>query len=97
MENQINHITKAIYQGNNQTELQTAKEYMGFISNEWLTFLQAKQFGLKVKKGSKGVSVFKGFNEVDVKDKDGKVKTESRPSGYARVFNLDQTEKFETI
>lgn len=94
--NQINHITKAIYQGKNQVELLSAKEQESFGSDEWLTFLQAKQVGLKVKKGSHGVHIFKGFNEVEVKDKDGKLKTESRPSGYATVFNLDQTEKIES-
>jgi len=83
------------YQGQNQAELQTAKIKNGFESDEWLTFLQAKTAGLKIKKGSHGVSVFKGFGKFDDKNKDGDRVVESRPLGFARVFNLDQTEKLE--
>ena len=89
-----NATTNCAYQGKNQSALMGAMQEGGFKSYYWVTFLQAKSLELKVKKGSHGVSIFKGFNKVDVKDKDGKVKTESRPSGYAKVFNLDQTEKY---
>lgn len=95
MELQTNYISDLAYQGRNQAELQAAKEQNKFESNYWLTFLQAKEKGLKIKKGSKGISVFKGFQDFTNVDKDGKVKTSSGPVGFARVFNLDQTEKNE--
>jgi len=90
---QINHITKLAYKGKNQVELQVVKEKNGYKSDEWLTFLQAKNSGLMIKKGSKGVSVFKGFGIKEEVTKDGKTKSTSLPLGSAYVFNLDCTEK----
>lgn len=93
MEKQFNKVSGLAYQGNNWVDLLNSKSANNFSSNEWVTFLQAKGLGLKVKKGSRGVRVFKGFRSVDVKNKDGKLKSESKPLGYAVVFNLEQTEK----
>lgn len=91
---QINHITKLSYQGRNQAELSSVAKKNGYKSNEWLTFLQARDKGLKIKKGEHGMSVFKGFESFSDKDeKDGKIKTVSRPLGFSKVFNLDQTER----
>lgn len=93
---QYNALTELEYEGGrNQAELITYKEEKGFKSDGWVTFLQARQMGLKIKKGSKSVAIFKGFQEFDEEDKDGKLKSVSRPVGFARVFNLDQTEKAE--
>ena len=93
---QYNYITDKVYQGKNQASLTSAKEKNNFKSDAWLTFLQAREKGLKVKKGSTGVSIFKGYQSFTEKDKkDGKMKTTSRPLGFARVFNLDQTEPFK--
>jgi len=92
---EINHITKLAYQGKNQAELVNARIKNEYKSNEWLTFLQAKMLNLKIKKGSKAVSVFKGFGEKTELDKNGKAKTNSLPLGFAKVFNLDCTEKYE--
>lgn len=89
---QINHISKKAYQGQNQADLINAKAKNKFESDEWLTFLQARDKGLKIKKGSHGISVFKGFEVFGDVDDDGKIKSVSRPLGFARVFNLDQTE-----
>lgn len=88
-----NYITKNIYEGRNQAELETARKQNGYTSDQWLTFLQARDSKLKVKKGSHGVRVFKGFAEFDRKDEKGKFHTESRPLGFHTVFNLDQTEE----
>lgn len=95
---QVNKITGLAYQGRNQGELYEAKLKNGFKSNEWVTFLQAQELKLRIKKGSKSVAVFKGFargEEVE-KQKDGtqKVVRVSGPLGFARVFNLDQTEPY---
>ena len=96
MELQYNAFSNKEYEGGrNQAELMTYRELMGFKSSGWVTFLQARQMGLKVKKGSKGISIFKGFKQFDEKDEEGKLKTVSYPVGFARVFNLDQTEKRE--
>ena len=102
MNKQYNYITKNNYQGRNQADLMIAKKANKFKSDAWLTFLQAKGKGLKVKKGSKAVSVFLGyenFSERKTIKEDGeekqKLSTVSRPLGFAYVFNLDQTEKFK--
>ncbi len=96
MELQINATTKTAYQGKNQDELLTAKEANKFKSNEWLTFLQAKQLGLRIKKGEKSTaSVFRGFGTITEKDKNGKTEERSAPLGFAHLFNLDQTEKIK--
>ena len=96
---QSNGSTKKIYEGGrNQTELIATKKKMGFESDEWVTFLQAGQMGLKIKKGAKGSGVFKGFESFSDKDeKTGKITTSSRPLGFARVFNLDQTEPVKQL
>ena len=90
---QYNKKTGKAYEGRNQAELLTAKENNNYQSDEWLTFLQARELGLKIKKGSKGVGIFKGFTKTETKDKDGKIKVGSAPLGFAKVFNMDCTEK----
>lgn len=96
---QYNEVTKNVYQGRNQGELLMAKEKHQYKSNSWLTFLQAKKLGLKlVNAKGKGVPVFRGFQEIDVKELDSSKKEvstrrETRPMGYAYVFNMDLTEK----
>jgi antirestriction protein ArdC len=100
MNKQYNYITNKDYQGRNQVDLMVAKEKNKFKSDAWLTFLQANDKNLKIKKGSKSVSVFLGyekFSELKTVKEGGeekqKLSTVSRPLGFARVFNLDQTEK----
>lgn len=95
--NQYNKVSGKAYEGNNQSLLQTVKEKNGYQSDEWVTFLQAREIGLKVKKGSKGVSVFKGFMSTTKKDENGKVKTGNAPLGFATVFNLDCCEAREKL
>lgn len=92
--NNQNFLTGNIYQGKNQAELEAERIKNGYTSTQWITFLQAKEKGLKIKKGSRGVSVFRGFESFTEKDANGKIKTESRPLGFHRVFNLDCTEKY---
>ena len=90
---QYNKKTGKAYEGRNQAALLNAKEKNGYQSNEWLTFLQARELGLKIKKGSKGVGIFKGYTTIETKDKEGKIKVGSVPLGFAKVFNMDCTEK----
>jgi len=96
MKLQYNHITGKEYQGRNQVILLSVKEELKYKSNAWLTFLQAKDSKLKIKKGSKGVSIFKGYAKFISKDeKSGKEKEVTGNLGYARVFSLDQTVKYK--
>lgn len=93
MNKQYNYITKSEYQGQNQVDLMSAKHKFDYKSDAWLTFLQARNSGLKIKKGSKSIAVFRGFQEFSELDKvDNKIKTHTAPLGFAHVFNLDQTE-----
>lgn len=93
---QINAMTREAYEGRNQAELLADKARKKYNSNEWATFLQFNQMGRKIKKGSRGVSIFKGFKQFE-DEKDGKRRTVSRPVGFATVFNLDQTESREAL
>ena len=93
IEMQYNKITGINYQGRNQAELIAIKKANKYNSNAWLTFLQAKELGLFIIKGSKGVGIFKGFQKKEEKNKAGKMKLVSYPVGFATVFNENQTEK----
>ncbi len=98
MKEQINYITREAYQGRNQDELQHKKEINKYKSNEWLTFLQARDRDLKlVGAKGKGVSIFKRLASVDEKDRNNKIKTISRPTGFATIFNLDLTKPNKKI
>ena len=59
---QYNYLTQKIYQGKNQAELTNAKEKGGYISDAWVTFLQARELGLRIKKGSHGEHIFNGYH-----------------------------------
>lgn len=93
---QYNKKTGKVYEGNNQRELQIAKQKNNYKSNEWITFLQARDLKLKIKKGSKSIGICKGFGTFTEKDENGKIKSVSRPLGFARVFNLDVCEKVDS-
>lgn len=84
--NQVNALTKVPYQGENQTKLEKAQKASGFQSNEWFTFLQAKQCHRKIKPGSHGVGLGKVTESED--EKGGKHRKFKR----FVVFNLDQTD-----
>jgi len=88
-----NKLTGKPYRGKNQTGLENARIKNEYKSEDWLTFLQARELGLKIKKGSKAVSICKGFTMFCEEDKEGKKKDISRHLGFANVFNLDCTEK----
>jgi len=97
MDSQFNKISGKDYEGANQINLQEAKALNNYESNAWVTFLQARELGMKVKKGSHGVSVFKGFGTIQEIGKDKKLKTKSAPLGFAKVFNFDQLEKGKEV
>ena len=54
----INAVTRKAYNGGNIVVLTKAAQALGVLSDpRWLTFLQAKALGLKVKKGSRGTNI----------------------------------------
>src|SRR5574340_891427 len=90
----LNYITRQPYSGQNQTALLNAKDKNGYNSDFWLTFLQAKGAGLKVKKGSHGTTIIKVVKgEQKQKDEQTGKDEVIKRSGlrYYTVFNLDQT------
>ncbi len=85
---QINHKTKSEYAGANADSLAHAQRANGYTSNEWLTFLQANELGLKVKKGSKSIRCIKVIECVDTKKNN-----ERKAIRMFSVFNVEQCEK----
>ncbi len=87
-----NHITGRMYLWEKN---QLALNQWGFATTEWLTFLQCKQNGFKIKSWSKWIEVV--YSEPIKKeemDEQGKLTITSIP--YIKthvVFNLDQVEK----
>lgn len=89
---QINYITKKEYGGGNETILEEVQELMEYASNEWMTFLQAKQNKMKVKKGEKGVKLQRVV-KIEKKKKDKKV--EQTGVIHFVVFNKEQVEMMQ--
>ncbi len=85
---QINYKTKEEYKNGNAQELANVQAMKGYKQGEWLTFLQAKELGLSIIKGSKGVHLVRVF-DTDKSDSAGKPKTAIK--GFT-VFNIEQTE-----
>ena len=84
-----NYFTQVEYQGMNAIEL-NATDYQ---EKAFATFLQWKENGYKVKKGSKGYGIIT-YVSINNKKVAGKDKTESGsvPRHYT-VFNIAQVEK----
>jgi|1_EtaG_2_1085319.scaffolds.fasta_scaffold51609_3 antirestriction protein ArdC len=93
---QLNYLSWVEYNWQNQSILLDEKEENGYESDMWLTFIQARSKKLKIKKGSKGVTIFKWYWYIEEKDKKGKTKMRSISNWYVNVFNLDQTEALKT-
>lgn len=86
---QVNGITMKPYAGENQMVLKLVAMKCQFVINEWVTFLQAKQLGRRVKKGARGTRITK-MVEKEI-ERDGMKRRELYPRHYV-VFNLEQTE-----
>ena len=85
----INAKTGKEYQGNNILELMNTE----FEDQTWATFLQWKELGFSVLKGSKGTKLTK---IVQVKDSKDPEKMKSVPRGFT-VFNIAQVQKIEAV
>ena len=92
---QSNKVTGLIYQGENQVALQAAKDTKGYNSDEWCTYLQAKELNLKVKKGEHGTHLRRVI-EYEKKTKQGGVKTEQGLTHFV-VFNAEQLEEAKVL
>jgi antirestriction protein ArdC len=83
-----NYISRKEYRGINPFMLGSA----GYAYPYFLTFLQAKQLGGNIKKGSKGMPVVL-FKFVEKENEDKPEKPEKFPVlRYYTVFNIEQTE-----
>jgi antirestriction protein ArdC len=95
MQAHINILTNRPYSGKNWMELETTRSHFQYKTNLWGTFKQLQSAGIKVKKGEHShAHVFQGFAQFaieEMKNDQKVIRMESRPIGYAPVFNLDQT------
>lgn len=89
----MNANTGKIYQGKNYDQLVASAADQGFNSSQWVTFVQARNLGLKIKKGAKGTKILCMGERIS--ENAGAVKYERQTFRYAVVFNLDQCEKIE--
>jgi antirestriction protein ArdC len=89
---QKNYITGIAYEGRNQASLMGEKAKNNYKSDSWMTYLQAKEFGLKVKRGEHRTHIVRFLSTEKVVD--GKKTTEGGRKFYT-VFNEDQTEPSE--
>lgn len=91
----FNHVTKKYYNGINILLLWDAAERNNFVSNQWLTFNQAKTKKAKVKKGSKGTQIifWKILEKEEYNQKTNETETKKIPMArFYTVFNADQVE-----
>jgi len=95
----MNTVTKRLYSGVNILLLWVAMEKEGYQFSRWLTFKQARDAGLSIRKGEKGVHVV--FVKTVEREKDDD--TEGSISGVAHimrsfvVFNIEQCEGNEAV
>lgn len=94
-----NGLTGRAYQGNNILLLLLAAEDNGYTSNEWFTYLQAKEAGGQVRGGERGTHILKA-GRMDSKDKDEQEapadgKQDQRRRTFVKtyvVFNREQVD-----
>lgn len=87
----VNYATQKEYNGVNIFNLWDTAEKMGYPTNEWLTFNQAKKLKGSVLKGQKATTIY-FFKPIKVKDEDeeGGYKIVPMLKAY-KVFNIYQT------
>ena len=85
-----NYTTDEFYTGDNHSALETFSALMNFTDPRFLTFRQALKVGRVVKKGEKGITLFRPCM-VKVKDKNtGETKLKNSRKFFS-VFNISQT------
>ena len=83
-----NTITKIEYTKTNQTTLLAEQTKKGYQSNEWLTFLQARELNRRIRKGEHGTKIVRVFDT----EKSTSTGEAIKAVKYYTLFNLDQTE-----
>jgi len=86
-----NLTTDRPYRGSNVFLLAMTAWAEGYRSPYWLTFKQASQRGITIKKGSKSTLVV-FWKQLVVEDEESKQKKKVPVLRYYRVFNLEQCE-----
>ena len=85
-----NYTTDEFYTGDNHNALETFSTLMNFTDPRFLTFRQALKVRRVVKKGEKGITLFRPCM-VKVKDKNtGETKLKNSRKFFS-VFNISQT------
>ena len=85
-----NYLTEKFYTGENHTNLEIFTDEMNFTDPRFLTFRQSIKVGRVVKKGEKGITLFRPC-VVKIENKEtGKTKLK-RSRKYFSVFNISQT------
>jgi len=102
-----NFVTGDAYQNGNLICLEIARICRGFTSPYWMGFAQARSFGLKIKKGSKGSIILRPIAiKKELLDTNGKpvldINGNKEFTAFTlftpcRVFNLDCFEKSEKL
>ena len=90
-----NAVSGKPYQGQNVATLTIAAAKLHGVNDpRWLTFLQAKELGYKVKKGEHGTQIEKWkFDEVETENENGeKTSKKSVLRRFYTVFHASQVE-----
>ena len=100
----INAVTRKAYNGGNVIALTKAARELGVLSDpRWLTFLQAKALGLKVKKGSRGTKIdfWKAVEESSAKSEHSVSEVHESKTRLMRkfyiVFHASQVEGIDAL
>ena len=88
----INGKTKTGYAGFNILRLACSREQNNFQSKEWLTFKQAKEMGLSVKKGSKATQIVRWIEPKKKTEEDEDAQNNRLFPVVFHLFNVDQLE-----
>lgn len=94
--NQRNQISRNRYTGINQISLTIAQEELGYESDSWLTFKQAKDLEGNVRKGEKGVTVIYSSSYVP-KNKKLKEDDEEKKIFFIKTYTVFNTEQIEGV
>ena len=91
-----NAFSKSFYSGVNTLILWLRQSNTGFETSQWLTFLQVKKLGGKVKKGEKTTQIV-FYKKLVITDKESEEEKTIPLLKTHAVFNLSQTEGLEHL
>ena len=91
-----NAFSNSFYSGVNTLILWLRQSNTGFETSQWLTFLQVKKLGGKVKKGEKATQIV-FYKKLVITDKESEEEKTIPMLKTHSVFNLSQTEGLEPL